>query len=389
MIDENKSHKSGKMKKYRDPLYPKPILDRGYLIRSLKDHGIVVKDTHIDTFYQLLHRQQYPSLSEFVKEYYRMDEPSTGSAEDGEEEKKEVEKRQTLNKNPIGKRRRLRQLPKALLDFLSSLNNHNNNNKNSEFVTMTSKIASQRTSKDGTTTKLAIELQDGHVVESVIMRHSNSRATLCVSSQVGCAMGCTFCATGTMGIRGNLCSGEILEQLVHASLILLHDNNNNKDTNEQRQQQQQQKLIRNIVFMGMGEPLNNYKNVVEACRVMIDRKRWNLAHGHVTVSTVGVTPKMRQLTRDLPQINLALSLHAPNQKLRESIVPTAKQYPIQDMVQALHEHMILPSSSKHNNKQQQNNHKNVRNQMSQKRKRAMVEYVMCKYHTFIIVSLFR
>ena len=364
----------GKMKKYRDPLYPKPILDRGYLTRSLKEHGIVVKDTHIDTFYQLLHRQQYPSLSEFVKEYYSMDEPSIDDKE--EEEKKEVEQQRSLNKNPVGKRRRLHQLPKALLDFLA------NNNKEEEFVTITSKIASQRTSEDGTTTKLAVELQDGHVVESVIMRHSNSRATLCVSSQVGCAMGCTFCATGTMGIRGNLCSGEILEQLVHASLVLLQDDttNHNSCTGNNNAQQ---KLIRNIVFMGMGEPLNNYKNVVEACRVMIDRKRWNLAHGHVTVSTVGVTPKMRQLTRDLPEINLALSLHAPNQKLRQSIVPTAKQYPIQDMVQALHEHMILPSSSIHKQKSnQQKNNKNVRNHMSQKRKRAMVEYVMRKYHSY-------
>ncbi|EED91285.1 hypothetical protein THAPSDRAFT_34735, partial [Thalassiosira pseudonana CCMP1335] len=210
------------------------------------------------------------------------------------------------------------------------------------FATLTSKVQSYRTSKDGSTTKIAVELQDGHVVESVLMRHAGSRATLCVSSQVGCAMGCTFCATGTMGIRGNLTSGEILEQLVHASRILAFD------------------LIRNVVFMGMGEPLNNYANVLAACRAMIDRRLWNLAHNRVTVSTVGVVSRIRDLTRDLPEVNLALSLHAPNQKMREAIVPAAKGTPIESLIEALDAHMMA------------------------KKKRAMIEYVMLEGDTSTI-----
>ena len=219
------------------------------------------------------------------------------------------------------------------------------------------------------------------------MRHvsaGGSRATLCVSSQVGCAMGCTFCATGTMGIRGNLCTGEILEQLVHADKVLMEELcaveaevEAETERTSKRKQKTDQNLafVRNIVYMGMGEPLNNYDNVIEACRGMIDRKRWNLAHGRVTVSTVGVTPKMRKLTQELPEINLALSLHAPNQPMREAIVPTAKIYPIQDMVDALDEHMMALVKAK-----SEDGTFNVEERKSaSKRKRAMIEYVMCKF----------
>lgn len=103
-------------------------------------------------------------------------------------------------------------------------------------------------------------------------------------------MGCTFCATGTMGIRGNLCSGEILEQMVHASRILAEDANTSERNDGTRLD-----LIRNIVFMGMGEPLNNYANVLTTCRALINRRLWNLGHNRVTVSTVGVTSKMRDV----------------------------------------------------------------------------------------------
>ena len=116
---------------------------------------------------------------------------------------------------------------------------------------------------------------------------------------------------------------------------------------------------------GMGEPLDNYTNVVAACRAFIDRKRWNLAHGRVTVSTVGIASKIRQLTKDLPEVCLALSLHAPNQKLRSEIVPTAKHYPIEDMIDALHGHM-------------RGAHNRSPDGRSATRRRAMIEYVMCK-----------
>ena len=127
----------------------------------------------------------------------------------------------------------------------------------------------------------------------------------------------------------------------------------------------------------MIEPLNNYDNVLTACKAMIDRRRWNLAHGRVTVSTVGVTPNMRRLTQDLPEVNLALSLHAPNQPMREAIVPTAKMYQIQDMVEALDEHMMALVKAK----SQDGTFNDSERKSASKRKRAMIEYVMLKGDT--------
>ena len=218
------------IKRSRDPLSPKPILDRRLLVEALAERGIELAPHRIDEFYQLLHRQHYPPLNEFIETYNRRekirlglesgvsndDNPATAAADLGQEAHAQVLARPFPN--PVSKKMtkaNLHRLPKALLKFLSD--------PECDFVTLTTKVADSRLSKDGTTTKLAIELQDGHVVESVIMRYSSpggSRASLCVSSQVGCAMGCTFCATGTMGIRGNLTSGEILEQIVHANHIL-------------------------------------------------------------------------------------------------------------------------------------------------------------------------
>merc|ERR1712071_454091 len=283
------------------------------------------------------------------------------------------------NSNNANKKTML-QLPKAFLNFLIQIDGdghiHLDEKENddrdaqimsihqeqSHFATLISHVSHKATSVDGTTTKLAVKLQNNnhskirdtnnnkvqlnddetYTVETVIMRHGN-RTTLCVSSQVGCAMGCTFCATGTMGIRGNLTSGEILEQIVHAENILheearikeeeqakenLESVSSENINTKRKKNKKKYSGITNVVFMGMGEPLNNYKNVVSAVKGLMDRRRWNLAHSRICVSTVGVIPKMRQLTKDLPQICLALSLHAPNQKMRTEIVPTATKYPI-------------------------------------------------------------
>jgi adenine C2-methylase RlmN of 23S rRNA A2503 and tRNA A37 len=186
-------------------------------------------------------------------------------------------------------------------------------------------------SAGGQTTKLVVELQDGLQVESVIMiydpkkgknatdpggvRQGEKRATLCLSSQVGCQMGCTFCATGTMGLKGNLNSAEIFEQLVHAMRV---------------------ETIRNVVFMGMGEPLNNYLSVCESVRLMVDSQLFGLAPSRITVSTVGVTNRIKSLASDLPGVNLALSLHAPNQEVRLKIVPSSRAYPVQHLIEACH-----------------------------------------------------
>ena len=256
---------AAKPKRRRDPLSPKPVLDRRILLRELEGKGIYLTEFQLATFYQLLHRQQYPDLKTFVKQYYKnaneensiSDEKSvTSQSSNGSSSGSNKGPRKVISKNPIsGRRKNLgRHLPKAFLDFLSSDDN--------DFVTVTSRIQTKPTSKDGTTTKMAIELQDGHVVESVLMRHvseKGSRATVCVSSQVGCAMGCTFCATGTMGIRGDLCTGEILEQLVHASRILTQealdetDDSNmivTADGSEKKKSEVSLDFVRNVVFMG-------------------------------------------------------------------------------------------------------------------------------------------
>eukprot|EP00566_Odontella_aurita_P036032 CAMPEP_0113552870 /NCGR_PEP_ID=MMETSP0015_2-20120614/15303_1 /TAXON_ID=2838 /ORGANISM="Odontella" /LENGTH=571 /DNA_ID=CAMNT_0000453887 /DNA_START=34 /DNA_END=1746 /DNA_ORIENTATION=- /assembly_acc=CAM_ASM_000160 len=375
-----------KIKRSRDPLSPKPILDRRLLSAALDDAGVSLKPGQIDDFYQLLHRQHYPSVAEFVETYRLNDAAKKGLLPDGDERSVSSTSRsgsrplKNLASNRPGKRN-IRNLPKAFLKFLED--------PSLEFVTVTSSVKEARTSADGSTTKLAVELQDGHVVEAVIMRHvspAGSRATLCVSSQVGCAMGCTFCATGTMGIRGNLSSGEILEQLVHAGRILADDVANDDGEAENSKQRARMKhnhdLVRNVVFMGMGEPLNNYVNVIDACRGLIDCRRWNLAHGRVTVSTVGVIPKMRALTRDLPEVSLALSLHAPNQEARTAIVPTAKQYPIEKLIDALDEHMMAVTKRKMgDNGDDAGGFSADQRKMASKQKRAMIEYVMLEGDT--------
>lgn len=195
-----------------------------------------------------------------------------------------------------------------------------------KFKPFTSTVHSVFHSTDGVTTKLLIKLQNGAFVEAVIMtydtrlgkyggkpRLGGPRSTLCISSQVGCKMGCKFCATGTMGFKNNLTSGEIVEQLVHASLL----------TN-----------IRNVVFMGMGEPLNNYTALVEAIRVMTGSP-FQLSPKRITVSTVGIIHAINKLHGDLPGLNLAVSLHAPVQEIRCQIMPSARAFPLEKLMTAL------------------------------------------------------
>ena len=189
----------------------------------------------------------------------------------------------------------------------------------SEYVRFSSRIVERLESGRGDATKLLIELQDGHHVETVIMRHKGKgHTTVCVSSQIGCQMGCKFCATGMMGIIGDLTSGEIIEQLVYANSI---------------------ERIRNVVFMGQGEPLNNFENVKRAVQFMVDTRRFALSPRQVTVSTVGVLKNMKRLTDELPLVNLALSLHAPNQTTRLKIVPTAGAARIDKLMTAVDYHV--------------------------------------------------
>jgi adenine C2-methylase RlmN of 23S rRNA A2503 and tRNA A37 len=185
----------------------------------------------------------------------------------------------------------------------------------------TTKIIEQTNSIRGDTTKLLIELQDFHCIETVVIQHRH-HTTVCISSQVGCQMGCKFCATGTMGIIGDLTSAEIIEQVVHANKV---------------------SKVRNIVYMGMGEPLKNYENLKISINFLIDTKRFALSPRHVTVSTVGVLKAMKKLTEECGHVNLALSLHAPNQDIRLKIVPTAVSHPIEKLLEAVDYHILIHS----------------------------------------------
>ncbi|XP_022148839.1 uncharacterized protein LOC111017398 [Momordica charantia] len=199
----------------------------------------------------------------------------------------------------------------------------------SKFKPLTSTVHSVVDSSDQVTSKLLVKLQNGAFVEAVIMRYDTRlgkyggkprpgglRSTLCISSQVGCKMGCRFCATGTMGFKSNLTSGEIVEQLVHASRL---------------------SQIRNVVFMGMGEPLNNYSALVEAVRAMTGSP-FLLSPKRITISTVGIIHAINKLHDDLPGLKLAVSLHAPVQDIRCQIMPAARAFPLQKLMDALQEY---------------------------------------------------
>jgi 23S rRNA (adenine2503-C2)-methyltransferase len=177
-----------------------------------------------------------------------------------------------------------------------------------------STIVQQQRSADGTI-KLLLSWENGASAE-IVMIPDGDRCTACVSSQVGCPVGCTFCASGMNGVKGNLSAGQIVEQIIALNEILA----------PQR--------ITNIVFMGMGEPLANYVNVMTAVRILHDPKCLNLGARRITISTVGVPPKMRELAKEDLPLNLAISLHAPNEPLRRQLIPWAEHFSIDEILNA-------------------------------------------------------
>jgi len=163
-------------------------------------------------------------------------------------------------------------------------------------------------------------LSDENVIECVLLREGR-KITACVSTQVGCAMACRFCASGLLGLERNLTVGEIVEQALHIKNHLRHDEH-----------------LTNIVFMGIGEPLKNYDNVVKAVRIM--NAEWGLGIGarHITISTVGIIDGMRRLAQEGIQVNLAISLHAPSDITRAKIIPSNKKIGINNIVAAAREY---------------------------------------------------
>ena len=172
---------------------------------------------------------------------------------------------------------------------------------------------------DGTR-KYLFNLGDGHAVESVLIP-IEGRNTLCISSQVGCAMACEFCLTGSFKLTRNLTTAEIVNQIMAVR----------RDVRESGEE------IRNIVMMGMGEPLHNLDNVIPAIQIMIDGNGLQLSNRRVTVSTCGLVPEMARLGREIPNVNLAVSLNATTDELRNRIMPVNRSYPIKALLQACRE----------------------------------------------------
>ena len=168
---------------------------------------------------------------------------------------------------------------------------------------------------DGSATKLLVAFEDGQSVECVRMRFEDGRRSACLSTQVGCAMGCAFCATGMSGFSRNLSSGEILAQFL---LIRAHG----------------RARLSNAVFMGMGEPLANYDATLRALRILAAPYAMGMGMRRMTVSTVGLVPQIRRLAAERLQITLAVSLHAPSDALRERLVPANERYPLADLLAA-------------------------------------------------------
>jgi 23S rRNA (adenine2503-C2)-methyltransferase len=185
---------------------------------------------------------------------------------------------------------------------------------------------------DDGTRKWLLDVGAGNAVEMVYIPEDD-RGTLCVSSQAGCAVNCRFCSTGHQGFARNLTPAEIIGQLWFAEHHLRQDPNAIRRLDEDCATQQSGRVISNVVMMGMGEPLLNYDSVLIALRLMLDDHAYGLSRRRVTVSTSGVVPMMDRLAQDCP-VALAVSLHAPNDTLRNELVPLNQKYPLKELIAA-------------------------------------------------------
>jgi 23S rRNA (adenine2503-C2)-methyltransferase len=177
-------------------------------------------------------------------------------------------------------------------------------------------------SRDTKTTKALITLTDGLQIETVMLAHKDGRHTVCVSTQVGCPLACAFCATGKLGLKRNLEVEEMLEQVLFFSRIL----------------KEEDKRVSNVVFMGMGEPFLNYDNTLKAISYL--NEDLGIGARHISVSTSGVIDGINKLAGQKLQINLAISLHAPDNKLRSELMPINKKFPLDDLLKAVDKYII-------------------------------------------------
>lgn len=187
------------------------------------------------------------------------------------------------------------------------------------FTLKTLQLAVHQKSSDGTQ-KFLWELSDGRRIESVMIpvpgrKPNEGRTTVCISSQVGCALACDFCATGEMGFIRNLTPGEMVEQILQVQKIT-------------------QQKVSNVVFMGMGEPFLNYNRVIQACQILADDHGVAIASKKITISTSGIIPTIYRFTDEKQPYSLAISLHSPTQELREQMMPIAERFPLDQLIES-------------------------------------------------------
>jgi 23S rRNA (adenine2503-C2)-methyltransferase len=198
-------------------------------------------------------------------------------------------------------------------DEMTNLSKSLRNRLSENFRLKTLSLHQREIAADGTE-KYLWKLYDDRFIESVLIPETR-RNTICISSQVGCSLGCKFCATGTMGLIRNLTTGEIVEQVLQIKKLSKH-------------------RITNVVFMGMGEPFMNYHRSVQAAQILGDPEGLAIAGKRITISTSGVAPKIIQYADEKLPFGLAISLHAPTQELRESIMPIAKKFPLDELLES-------------------------------------------------------
>ncbi|HAU84537.1 MAG TPA: 23S rRNA (adenine(2503)-C(2))-methyltransferase RlmN [Lachnospiraceae bacterium] len=207
---------------------------------------------------------------------------------------------------------------KLVSDFceMSNLSKDLREKLKEQYVLPGVQMVDSRTSKDGETTKYLFRLHDDRVIESVLMKYHHGNS-VCISSQVGCRMGCKFCASTLGGLERNLTASEMLSQIYEIQRL-------------------SGERVSNVVVMGTGEPLDNFDNLLKFIQILTDEHGLNISQRNITVSTCGLVPKIRELADRQLQITLAISLHAPNDELRRTLMPVANKYSVKEIMEACH-----------------------------------------------------
>jgi 23S rRNA (adenine2503-C2)-methyltransferase len=237
---------------------------------------------------------------------FRLDELQNWLEQNGEKKFRAAQVFEWLYVKRVKTYDEMTNLPKSLRDKLEE-----------NFLLTTLSTIVKQESKDGTI-KFLFQLQDGYSIETVLMRHDYGNS-ICVTTQVGCRIGCTFCASTLGGLKRHLLAGEIVEQVVKVQQIL--------DATEER--------VSSIVIMGIGEPFDNYDAMMNFLKIMNHDKGLNIGARHITVSTSGIVPKIYEFADEEMQINFAVSLHAPNQEARQKLMPIARAYKIDELLAAV------------------------------------------------------